>query len=143
MSQYNTNGSTNFSDNGSSFNVWDNYNVTDNRSQLLAWLSLLEPKLRHRDIQERRVDDAGECPVQSEEFRRCCGLYREDELDNAVLFCYGNPGVGKIFIGQGVLFPAEQGGGQVVASYGGSSLVVDRLCNQARGQDTVVTCFYF
>ena len=24
-----------------------------------------------------------------------------------------------------------------------SSLVVDRLCNQAKGQSTIVTCFYF
>ena len=31
----------------------------------------------------------------------------------------------------------------MLTSRDGSSLVVDRLCNQARGQDTAVACFYF
>ena len=31
----------------------------------------------------------------------------------------------------------------VLTSYDASSLVVDRLCDQARGQYTAVTCFYF
>ena len=31
----------------------------------------------------------------------------------------------------------------VLTSYDASSLVVDRLCDQARGQGTAVTCFYF
>jgi len=34
-------------------------------------------------------------------------------------------------------------GGPVLTSHGGSSLVVDRLRDQDRGQDTAVTCFYF
>ena len=31
----------------------------------------------------------------------------------------------------------------MLKGYGVSSLVVDRLCDQARGQNTTVTCFYF
>ena len=31
----------------------------------------------------------------------------------------------------------------MLTSYNVSSLVVDRLCDQARGQNTAVTCFYF
>jgi len=31
----------------------------------------------------------------------------------------------------------------MLTSHNGSSLVVDRLCDQARGQNTAVTCFYF
>ena len=31
----------------------------------------------------------------------------------------------------------------MLISYDASSLVVDRLCDQARGQNTAVTCFYF
>ena len=31
----------------------------------------------------------------------------------------------------------------VLTSHGISSLVVDRLCDQAKGQNTAVTCFYF
>jgi len=34
----------------------------------------------------------------SEEFRRWCRLTGGGEGDEAVLFCYGNPGVGKTFI---------------------------------------------
>ena len=98
MSQYATDDSINFSYNTNSFNVWNNYNVTDNRSQLLAWISPLEPKLRHRDIQGRRVDNVGEWLMQTEEFKSWHGGSGEGEGDNAVLFCYGDPGVGKTFI---------------------------------------------
>jgi len=34
-------------------------------------------------------------------------------------------------------------GESVLTSCGVSSLVVDRLCDQARGQSTAVACFYF
>ena len=43
--------------------------------------------------------------MQTEEFRRWRGLRAESEGDRAVLFCYGNPGVGKTFIRyQGLFF---------------------------------------
>ena len=102
MSQY-TDNSTNLSNNANSFNlqnvlVQNNYAVADDRSPLLTWLSPLEPKLRHRDVQERRVDNVGEWLFQTEEFRSWHGRSGEGEGDNAVLFCYGGPGVGKTFI---------------------------------------------
>ena len=78
-------------------NVWNNCNIADERSQVLTWLSPLEPRLRHQDIQDRRVKDVGEWLLQTEEFRSwCTGGGRES--DDAVLFCYGNPGVGKTYI---------------------------------------------
>jgi len=80
------------------YNGWKNCSDADDRSQILAWLSPLEPRAQHREIQERRVDDVGEWLIQTEEFRRWCGLDGESEDDNAVLFCYGDPGVGKTFI---------------------------------------------
>ena len=79
-------------------NVWSNCTVVDDRSQLLTWLSPLEPRLRHRDIQERRVDNVGEWLMQTEEFKRWYDGSCEGEGNNAVLFCYGDPGVGKTFI---------------------------------------------
>ena len=98
MSQYAINDSNNCLNTTNSFNnVW-NYTFADDRSQLLAWLSPLEPSLRHCDIRDRRVDDIGEWLIRTEEFRRWCGFCGECEGDKAVLFCYGDPGVGKTFI---------------------------------------------
>ena len=91
---------TNFSNNTAIFN---NNNVlyrtvADDRSDILAWLSPLEPGLRHRDIQEYRVGDVGEWVLETEEFRSWYAGSGRSESDNAVLFCYGDPGVGKTFI---------------------------------------------
>ena len=99
MSQYTINDSNNCLNTTNSFNnVWNNYTVADDRPQLLAWLSPLEPRLRHRDIQERRVKDVGEWLMQTEGFRSWYDGSGEGEDDNKVLFCYGDPGVGKTYI---------------------------------------------
>ena len=78
-------------------NVSNNITVADDRSNILAWLSPLDPKSRHQDIQDRRVENIGEWLLQTEEFRRW-QMGSGDEFDNAVLFCYGGPGVGKTYI---------------------------------------------
>jgi len=96
MSQYKIDNS--LSHNTNSFNVQNNYVVSDDRSQLLTWLSPLEPRLRHRDLQGRRIDNVGEWLLQTEEFRTWYERSEEGEGDKAVLFCYGGPGVGKTFI---------------------------------------------
>ena len=90
MSQYTIDKSA-LSNDRNSFNNYD-------RSQLLAWLSPLGPGPRHRDIQERRVDNVGEWLMQTEEFRRWRSWGGGSEDDNAVLFYYGIQGVGKTFI---------------------------------------------
>ena len=79
-----------------SYNIWNNY--TNDRSQLLTWLSPLEPSLRHQDIRERRVRGVGEWLLKTKKFRRWCADSGEDESDGAVLFGHGDPGVGKTFI---------------------------------------------
>jgi len=35
--------------------------------------------------------------METEEFRRWCGSGGEGGGDEVVMFCYGNPGVGKTF----------------------------------------------
>ena len=80
------------------FNVWNNFIVADDRSDILSWLSQLDPKLRHRDIQDRRVESIGEWLLQTQEFRRWHAGSGEEGLDGGVLFCYGDPGVGKTYI---------------------------------------------
>jgi len=92
-------------DNTSSFNntnsfnnVWNNCTVADTRPELFTWLSPLEPRVRHKEIQERRAENVGEWVFQTEEFRSWCAGYSGSESDNEVLFCDGDPGVGKTFI---------------------------------------------
>ena len=92
----NTNNS--FNNTNSFNNVWNNYTVADERSQILTWLSPLEPSLRHKDIQGGRVDNVGEWVLQTEEFKSWCAGPSGSESDNAVLFCCGDSGVGKTFI---------------------------------------------
>ena len=100
MSQYTINDSNNCFNATNSYNtnVWNYCTIADDRSKLLTWLSLLEPGLRHRDLRERRVNDVGEWLIQTEGFRSWCSLSGEGEGDKTVLFCYGDPGVGKTFI---------------------------------------------
>jgi len=94
--------SQSFSHNTHSFNyavsVSNNFTVGDDRSNILAWLSPLDPKLRHRDIQDHRVENIGEWLLQTEEFRGWRAGSEGGESDKAVLFCYGDPGVGKTYI---------------------------------------------
>jgi len=82
----------------SSSNTGENCGVADDRSQLLSWLSPLEPRFQHRNIQERRVNNVGEWVVQTEEFKQWCGLCGKGEGSKPILFFYGDPGVGKTFI---------------------------------------------
>ena len=99
----NTNSSNNntnsFNTNTNSFNnVSNNYIAADERPQILAWLSPLEPRIRHKDIQERRVEDIGGWVLRTEAFKSWYAGSGGSGSDNAVLFCYGDPGAGKTFI---------------------------------------------
>jgi len=87
------------SNNYNSFNTtYINPTVADDRPDILAWLSPLDPKLRHQSIRDRRVENVGEWLLQTEEFKSWCAGSEDGKSGNAVLFCYGNPGVGKTFI---------------------------------------------
>jgi len=70
----------------------------DERSEILAWISPLEPLIRHHDIQTRRVDKVGEWLIQTEEYRNWIGGISGGNSEGSALFCYGGPGVGKTFI---------------------------------------------
>ena len=81
-----------------SFNVWNNYTTVDERSEILAWLSPLSPRIRHQDIRVRRIEEVGDWLLQTQEYRNWLGGIRESESDGSALFCYGGPGVGKTYI---------------------------------------------
>ena len=91
--------SQSFSHNVNSLNTIVNLTstVADERSNILAWLSPLEPRLRHKDIQDRRVENIGEWVLETKEFKSWYASSGGSGSDNAVLFCYGDPGVGKTF----------------------------------------------
>ena len=85
-------GSSNFgSFNRSIFNCEYNEDV-----EIMRWLSPLEPNKRHRDVRTARFDGVGDWLLDTDEFRK----WRRSDggLENAVLFCSGNPGVGKTYL---------------------------------------------
>jgi len=98
MSQYAVSAGTTFSDNGDASGPWNSDTITDDRSQLLAWLSPLSPGLRHWEIQEHRAGGVGEWLLETEEFRGWHAGSESGGGESAVLFCHGDPGVGKTFI---------------------------------------------
>ena len=75
-----------------------NINVPYDESKILAWLSPLEPWVRHRDIGAQRVDDIGAWLLETQEFRRWHDGSMEGGSNHVTLFCHGNPGVGKSYI---------------------------------------------
>ena len=91
--------SQSFSNNHNSFNTtYINPTVAGDQPNILAWLSTLDPKLRHQDIRDRRVEDAGEWVLRTKDFRSWYTGSEGGESDKTVLFCYGAPGVGKTYI---------------------------------------------
>jgi len=139
MSQYTIDNSP-FSNNTNSFKV-QNYYVADDRSPLLPWLSPLEPRLRHRDIQERRVDNVGGW-LQTEEFGSWHDQSGEGEGGKAVLYCYGGRGSGGHLSSSRNHSRRRKESDSVLTGYRASSLVVDRLSDQSKGKNTALTCFY-
>ena len=88
-----------FSNNIGSWNATNiNFTVVDDRPNILAWLSPLDPRVRHQDIRDRRVENVGEWLLQTEEFKSWCTESEDSKSGGAVLFCYGDPGVGKTYI---------------------------------------------
>src|SRR5437879_5778301 len=104
--------SRSFTDNVNSFNSFSLSNVSnvfnvssvsnqnivaDDRSEILTWLSPLEPRIRHQDIRTRRADNVGGWLLQTDEFRRWCDGAPRDGSEPATLFCCGDPAVGKTY----------------------------------------------
>ena len=98
MAQHRFHDNTNSFNNNSFNTVPHNCTIANDRSQLLTWLSPLEPRLRHKTIQESRAKGIGEWVLEIEEFRSWYTGSGGSESDKAVMFCYGDPGVGKTFI---------------------------------------------
>ena len=79
----------------------DNRTVTviktdDEDHQIKQWLSPLDPGHKHQSVQTDRMDGVGGWLLETNEFREWSGS--EGVPKQSVLFCYGNPGVGKTHI---------------------------------------------
>jgi len=62
----------------------------------MRWLSPLEPNNRHQGVSSERFDGVGGWLLETTELREWrCG---EDGDDKPILFCSGNPGVGKTYL---------------------------------------------
>ena len=88
--------SINFGDNNSNCNnTIGSYNIynSDKDAEIMRWLSPLEPDNRHHDVRTNRFEGVGDWLLGTAEFRKWRG--GEGGADKAVLFCSGNPGVGK------------------------------------------------
>jgi len=59
----------------------------------VGWLSSLVPEGRHQSVRTDRFEGVGDWIFASSEFREWSG--GEGGADQAVLFCSGDPGVGK------------------------------------------------
>ena len=71
-------------------------NKTDEDNRIKQWLSPLEPRYRHQSVQTGRVNGVGSWLLGKNEFRGWSGDQRVPK--KAVLFCHGDPGVGKTYI---------------------------------------------
>ena len=75
-----------------------NFGSADERTEILAWLSPLDPWIRHNEIRAQRVEHVGDWLLQTEEYQSWFDGISSGESDNSALFCYGDPGVGKTYI---------------------------------------------
>ena len=78
-------------------NITGSFNTTfyksDEDAQIMCWLSPLEPSNRHQGVRTGRFAGVGDWLLETSEFREW-----RDGTDKAVLFCSGNPGVGKTYL---------------------------------------------
>jgi len=84
--------------NNNSFNNIVSFNTErdSERHQILQWLSPLEAQQRHQGVRTNRLDGIGNWVLETNEFRKWSGA--EDGCAEPVLFCEGNPGVGKTYL---------------------------------------------
>ena len=81
---------------GNITNINNNFYKSDEDAKIMRWLSSLEPNNRHQGVRNERFDGVGDWLLDTSEFREWRDS--EDGADKTVLFCSGNPGVGKTYI---------------------------------------------
>jgi len=86
----------NNSNRGNTTGSFNTFYMSDEDARIMRWLSPLEPNIRHQGVRTDRFDGVGDWLLETTEFRE----WRDGEggADKAVLFCSGNPGVGKTYL---------------------------------------------
>ena len=69
---------------------------SDEDAEILRWLSPLERNNLYQSVRTDRFDGVGDWLLETNEFREWRGS--QGGAENAVLFCSGNPGVGKTYL---------------------------------------------
>jgi len=77
-------------------NVWNNCQISDEKRHILEWLSPIAPRERHQAVRDGRMDGVGTWLLRTNEFEKW--HTSEDQAVNPVLFCHGDPGVGKTYL---------------------------------------------
>ena len=91
MSQHHINDNINCFNNANVSNniiIWNNCTVANEKSEILAWLSPLEPQIRHQDISTRRVSEVGDSLLQAEGYRNWFGGIQGGKSDGSALLCH-------------------------------------------------------
>ena len=86
---------TNFGNVSHSYNTI-NVGLDEESLRIQAWLSPLEPDIRHRGVSNRRLDGVGDWVLQRNEFESW--RRSQNGSGDPTLLCYGGQGVGKTFI---------------------------------------------
>ena len=77
-------------------NVWNNCQISDEKRQILEWLSPMAPRERHRAVREGRVEGVGNWLLRTKGFEKW--HTGQDQIVNPVLFYHGDIGVGKTYL---------------------------------------------
>ena len=73
-----------------------NISISDEKRQVLEWLSPLASRERHQAVRDRRVERVGDWLLGDSRFSKW--RTSQDPTAKPVLFCYGHPGAGKTYI---------------------------------------------
>jgi len=101
MARTTHNRSVNMGDrNSNCANITHSFNITiykaDEDAQIMRWLSPLEPNKRHEGVRADRFEGVRDWLLEAREWWEWRGS--DGGADKALLFCSGNPGVGKTYL---------------------------------------------
>jgi len=77
-------------------NCFNTIYKSDEDAKIMHWLTPIEPGKRHDGVRTERLEGVGDWLLETSEFQEWRG--GEGGAHKAVLFCSGNPGVGKTYL---------------------------------------------